>query len=184
MAVFIINQTFFFGDLFIPNLNNPSDLEKLNISIAKFEPQCLLEILGYPLFKKFGEETSDRMSDLLNGADYTDGEGNLRRWNGLKYADNLSLIAAYIYFYHLKKTAEQTSGVGTNIPKKEAGQSVSPAHKMATAWNYFSEQVCDMRHFLWLKKDIDGARVYPEFSYHQYFETKRITRPIDSIFQF
>lgn len=302
MPTFIINQSFFFGELFLPNLTATSELEKLNFAISKYEPECLLKIMGYPLYKAFGAETNQRMTDLLYGAEYKDGEGKDQIWQGLVrgntidythinpvlikndqqikvgttagfnaglteiYFDggetfpgsgirrpdyrgwnivpselldgrgilvnnldytwnsitgkftllqpgdaleldtyynihfeaivpdgenvpdtvkNISLIANYIYFYFQRNVASQTSGIGTNIPKKEQGQSVSPADKMAAAWNFFSQEVFSMTCFLWLKKsDVDGSRIYPEFSYHQFLETRRISRKIDSVFSF
>lgn len=184
MPIYIVNQTFFIGDITIPNLSNPADLERNNTFIDKYEPKCLLEILGYPLYKLFGSESSARMTDLLNGAEYNDGEGNLRKWQGLKHDTTISLVANYIFFYYQYWRARQFTGYGTSIPKQEAGNAVSPAKSMADAWNFFSSEVSDMTSFLWLKKDGEGVRVYPEFSYHQFCETKRISRPIDDIFSF
>lgn len=181
---YIVNQTFFgVGDLMIPNLSHTADLERLNYFIAKYEPECLCKILGYPLFKLFGSESTQRMTDLLNGAEYTDGQGTLRKWQGIKHDTTLSLISAYVFFYFEKANAQRSTGTGTSVAKPDAATAVSPAEKMATAWNYFSSEVNDMIHFLWLKKDGDGIRVYPEFTYHQFLETKRISRKIDSVYQ-
>lgn len=181
---FIVNQSFFIGDISLPNLNQAAELNFLNDVIAKREPECLLKILGYPLFKLFGTELTQRMTDLLDGAEYTDGEGNLRKWKGLKYDTNYSLIAYYIYFYHQEKKARLTTGTGTSVQKPEAGTQFSPRWNMANAWNLFSQDCADMRHFLWLKKDNNGDRIYPEFTYHQFLETKRISRFIDPNFSF
>lgn len=183
MPTYLVNQTFFVGDLMIPNLSHQADLDRINFFIAKCEPACLCKILGYPLYKVHGTESSQRMTDLLDGAEFTDGEGNLRKWQGLKH-DGLSLIANYIYFYYLESQKAHLSGVGTSISKPEAGAAFSPADKMTKAWNFFSEEVSDMSAFLWLKKDSQGERVYPEFSFYQYLETRRISRKIDSVFSF
>lgn len=184
MPTYIINQTFFVRELEIPNLGNTADLDRLTYFIAKYEPDCLLKIFGYPLYKLFGSESSSRMTDLLNGAEYVDGLGETRKWQGIKHDTNISLIANYIYFYYQQHKAAHSSGVGTNVSKPEAGTAYSPADKMAQAWNFFSSEVSDMCSFLWLKKDNNGVRVYPEFSYNQYCETRRISRKIDSVFGF
>lgn len=295
---FIINKSFFVREIILPNLTSPAEENKLNEFIARYEHQCLLDNLGYPLYKAFGSESSQRMTDLLIGAEYYDGEGELRKWQGLihgavqgfshvylasvrgdeqirvgttpglvsgestalfdgsevsvgvnrpdyrgwnivpseltgrgilvkdvdyswdtatglftllgvndkfvqgvyyninfdKKADSLandipttndvSLIAHYIYFYYQQAIASRSNRTGTSVSKQEAGFSVSPAQKMADAWNFFSDEVYAMTHFLWLKKDGSGVRVYPEFSYHQFLETRRISRRIDSIFSF
>ncbi len=180
---FLINQTFFVRDIFIPNLGHQADLDKLNYNIAKYEPQCLLEILGYPLYKAFGAESSQRMTDLLSGAEFYDGQGDVQKWQGLKHDTDISLIANYIYYYAEKYKASFSNGVGTGTPKHEAGYPISPASHMSEAWNFFSSEVEQMTAFLWLKK-IDGIRVYPEFSFNQFCETRRISRRIDDVFSF
>lgn len=178
----IVNQSFFIEDLELPNLTHTADLERLNNFIIKREPDCLLKILGYPLYKLFLSESSQRMTDLLDGTEYTDGEGTLRNWQGIKHDTTMSLIASYVYFYYMEANKAKMTGVGVATAKPEAGFSTSPADKMAKAWNYFSSETFDMTCFLWLKKDGSGVRVYPEFSYHQFCETRRISRKIDSIF--
>ena len=179
---FLINQTFFVRDIFVPNLGNQADLDKLNYNIAKYEPECLLNIFGYPLYKVFGTESSQRMTDLLSGAEYYDGEGTLQKWQGLKHDTDISLIANYIFYFMEKYKASFSTGTGTGIAIPEAGQALSPAQKMSAAWNFYSSEVEAMTSFLWLKK-INDLRVYPEFSFNQFCETRRISRRIDPIFQ-
>lgn len=179
----IINQTFFVGNIYLPNLSHTAELGRLTTFINKFEPECLCKILGYPLYKKFGEETSQRMTDLLSGAEYTDGLGETKKFNGLKHDTVISLIANYVYFYIMQDNASQQAGTGTNVPVPNSATQQSPKEKQVSAWNFFSDEVQSMIHFLWLKKDGNGVRVYPEFSYYQYCETRRITRRIDALIQ-
>lgn len=180
----IVNQSFFIRNLTIPNCTSGAGLERILSYIAKYEPECLLKIFGYPLYKLFGTESSSRMTDLLNGAEYNDGEGNLQKWQGLKHDTDISLIANYVYFYYQQTMAQLSTGSGTSVSNPESAEAVSPAEKMANAWNFFSSEVYDMTHFLWLKKDGSGTRVYPEFSYDQFLETRRISRPIDPYLSF
>lgn len=180
----IVNQSFFIEPIELPNLTHAATLEKLTASINKYEPECLLKILGYPLYKLFGTEASQRMTDLLSGAEYTDGSGNLQKWQGLKHDTVISLIANYIYCGIKEYEASHTSPSGTIITKPSASVNIGPYEKFATAWNFFSDEVYSMTCFLWLKKDGGGARVYPEFTYHQFLETRRISRRIDSVFSF
>lgn len=179
----IVNQSFFIREIELPNLTHASDLERLTNSILKYEPQCLLKILGYPLYKLFGTESSTRMTELLSGGEYNDGEGNLRKWQGIVHNTTISLIANYVYFYIKSDKAIHTSGTGSSTSKSEAGNAISPSPQMCAAWNFFSAETFDMICFLWLKK-IDGVRVYPEFSYAQFLETKRFSSFIDDVFQF
>lgn len=183
----LINQTFFVGDIQIPNLSNAAELERIIFFISKHEPDCLLKILGYPLYKLIGVESSQRMTDLFNGAEYIDGIGVERKWKGIKRIENdvpISLIAYYVYFKFQESEAVRLSGISNVVGKQSSSTTVSPAHKMAYAWNLYSEEVSNMISFIWLKKNQSGERVYPEFGYDQYIETMRISRKIDSIFSF
>lgn len=180
----IVNQSFFVEDIFIPNLTHTSDINRVMSFVNKYEPNCLIKIMGYPLYRLFQSENTQRMTDLLNGVEYEDSEGNIQRWQGLVHDTNVSLIASYVYFYFEESKKAQSTGTGTSTQKPEAGIASSPADKMAKAWNFFSHEVYDMTHFLWLQKDINGERVYPEFTYYQFFETRRIARTIDSVFSF
>lgn len=183
----IINQSFFVGDFNIPNLSSnvagAAILERVNTFISKYEPKCLLQIFGYPLYKLFKDESSTRMTELLSGAEYTDAQGHLAKWQGIVHDTDQSLLAAYIYWYYQESSATQSTGINTQVPKGAAGaMAVSPADKMISAWNFFSEEVEQMLFFLWMKKDLTGNRSYPEFSAHQYLVTKNLSRKINLIF--
>ena len=175
----LVNQSFFVRDINLPNLT-AAGLEKLNSFIAMYEPKCLLETLGYPLYKLVGVESSARMTALLSGSEYYDETGNLQKWQGLVHDTNISLIAYYIYYFIQEEGATKTTGVSTAAMKTEAATSVSPMDKMIRAWSLFSEETFAMISFLWMKKNVDGTRTYPEFSAHQYLKTKNNTRTINS----
>ena len=91
---YIVNKSFFIGDIVIPNLGQPADLSRINDFIHKYEPECLLYTLGYALYKAFSTESSQRMIDLLGGAEYIDNKGVLRKWQGIfhGYVADYSLI--------------------------------------------------------------------------------------------
>lgn len=171
---YIINQSFFVRDIVVPNSNTPPVLERLNLFIAKYEKECLLKILGYPLYKVFGTESSQRMTDLLHGAEYTDLNGDLQLYEGLVHDENDSLIANYIYYYFQQNSATLSTGISTVKMSAEAGTSVSPEEKMIFAWNYFSSEVQSMCYFLWSKRED-----YPEFTAHQLSRTLDLSRPIN-----
>ncbi len=126
----LINQSFFIRDITIPNTGNDQVLERLNSFIAKYEPQCLLKLLGYPLYKLFVTEDSTRMTDLESGTDYVGINGNIYKWNGLVHDKDQSLIAYYIYYYFQEASATQSTGVNTSVPKGADSSPVTPADKM------------------------------------------------------
>jgi len=175
----LVNQSFFVRDINLPNLTG-AGLESLNSNIAMYEPKCLLDILGYPLYKAFENESSQRMTDLLNGCEYYDGYNQLQKWEGLVHDTNQSLIAYYIYYFIQEQGATKTTGVSTAAMKTEASTSVSPMDKMIRAWSMFSEGTLSMISFLWMQKNIDKTRTYPEFTSHQYLKTKNLSRKINS----
>jgi len=176
----LINQSFFIRDINLPNTTEAKVIERIQSFINKYEPQCLLQILGYPLYKLVGVESSARMTALLSGAEYTDEAGELQKWQGLVHDTDISLIADYVYYFIQEADAKKTTGVSTAAMKTAAAESVSPMDKMVNAWNFFSSETRSMISFLWMKKEIDGSRTYPEFSAHQYLKTKNLSRPINS----
>lgn len=186
----LVTSDYFVRDIMIPNIatnvsQNAPGVQKLNLFIAKFEKQCLSEILGYALYKALLNESSQRITDLIYGAEFTDYCSTLQKWEGLvRPSELISLIANYIFFYKEEWDKSQNTGNGTTISIPEASQAISPADKMSKAWNFFSEETYKMTDFLWIQKDGSGVRVYPEFTRAQYFETRRISRKIDSIFSF
>lgn len=180
----IVNQSFFLRDISLPNLNNPQDLERLNSFISKYESEVLLLILGYPLYKLFGSESSQRMTDLLSGQEYVGINGDTLKWKGLVHDTDISLIANYIYFKYQKYMATYSTGLGTVVQKGGASYPVSPRQKMVDAWNFFSDEVKSMLDFLWNKKDNSGNRVYPEITQFTINSVYNKTRRIDSVFEF
>lgn len=168
----LINQSFFVGEINIPNTNVQAVSEKLSYFINKYEPECLLKILGYPLYRVFGNEASQRMTDLINGAEYFDALGNVNKFKGLIHDTNYSLIAYYIYYFFQKSSITESTGVSTKLPDSEAGKTVSPADKMISAWNNFATESQSLISFLWFKGDVNDNRVYPEFSNSQYWSAR------------
>ena len=174
----LINQSFFIRENNIPNINNAGVLERVNAFIAKYEPECLLKLFGYPLYKLFGTESSQRMTDLISGAEYTDANG-LSKWQGLIHDTDISLIANYIWYHYQENDASQKTGVNISVPKGEASIVVSPMEKMVASWNFFSKESEQLIYFLWNKTNEDGSRVYPEFTNYQYFESLNFSSRIN-----
>lgn len=173
----LITPSFFIGEINVPNTGKADVLEKLNIFIGKYEPECLLRIMGYPLYKAFLAEDhtiAGRMKDLLYGTEFSV-NGNLYFWQGIIH-NNLSLIANYIYWFLERSNATQTTGVATVIPKGASAMVTSPDEKMVAAWNFFSSEINGMIFFLRNKKDNAGILVYPEFTSYQAVLTDNLSR--------
>lgn len=173
----LIDATYFIRNINIPNIDpanvkNAVTLDRLNSFIHKYEPECLQGILGYSLHKVLLTETSQRITDLIYGAEYTDRNGDLQQWQGLiQPVPKISLIANYIFYYYTEANATQSSGTNTNVPKGESSVAYSPGDKMLNAWNFFSEQSDDLYSFLWnqnYNSSVVGFPIYPEFKKGQF----------------
>lgn len=177
----LIDATYFIRNITITNIdairpNNAVNLDRLNSYILKYEPECLLGILGYSLYKVLLTETSQRMTDLIYGAEYVDCNGDTQNWQGLIQPTlKISLIANYIYYYYTQALITQSTGVNTSIPKGERAVAYSPADKMINAWEFFNEQSCDLYSFLW-SKNKTSPLVYPEFTRKQYCISSEFSR--------
>ncbi len=179
----LIYSSFFIRNLNLVNVSKTEIAERITSFIDKYEKECLIKILGYPLYTLAvaGPWAVGRMKDIKDGADWIDCNGVTQHWQGLVHDTNISLLANYIYFYIQEASSTQTSGVNTNVPKGQNSQVISPADKMSHAWSFFSSEVFDLISFLWNKKDGNGVRVYPEFTSSQYTKTKSFSRPINSL---
>lgn len=158
----LIDETYFVGDLNIPNTATPAILERLQWFIDKYEKELLEDLLGYELWKLLDiqitqeEENSPatplpRLASLLNGVEYTDGGGMLRKWRGLVYTQGgspRSLIANFVYWHWIKDHATQTVGLGEVATQAQNAILTSPVVKQVTAWNDMSKQVQELWYFL------------------------------------
>lgn len=175
----LISASFFVGELSIPNLQQESVSENLAYFITKYEKECLVGALGYPLYKLLQASKGDmeqRIKDLLDGVEY-ELNGKLTKWEGIVHGD-YSFVANYIYWFFQKSNATHTTGVATTKQNAAAGISVSPAEKMLAAWNSMSDSINQMILFLRNKKTEDGNLVYPEFDLTQMVLTKNSFRKI------
>lgn len=175
----LINSSFFVGELSIPNLQQETVSENLDYFITKYEKECLVGALGYPLYKLLQASEGameQRIKDLLDGVEY-ELNGKLTKWEGIKHGD-YSFVANYIYWFFMKNNATHTTGVATTKQNAAASISVSPAEKMIAAWNSMADSVNQMILFLRNRKNEDGTLVYPEFDINQLVLTKNSFRKI------
>lgn len=266
----LITPSFFFGEINIPNNDSDDIYENIDVFINLYEPECLKLILGYKLYSLFlASPTDQRFQDLLNGKEYTNSCGYLKKWIGLIYTNSglpanpiilgyskkdeeqiqagttiglnigenfftfdgsggtedwrgyditvnrseygvmikgvdyswnkttgaftllkindlftslqwftvnffpslitsysgssdgvyyFSMIAFYIYSYYRKNDASWTSGTGEKIPKGDSAITVTPAYKLANAYNIFSRQNKELADFM-----LSNIDVYPEY---------------------
>lgn len=169
----LIDETYFIGELNIPNLNEDSEIERLQLFIDKYEPKFLIELLGYGLYKDFKaglliNPIEDKWKALRDGGEYTY-NGILNRWNGVKHSGS-SMIANYVYYWWMRNEVTQTTGIGEVASKSENSVRVSASGKMTSAWNEMVLQVWALTSFLNANAtDYPAWRLYggtsPQYNY-------------------
>lgn len=155
----LIDRSYFIGEIDIPNTNQVAVQENLDYLISKREPELLMALWGYAMYKAFLaglllDPVPQRWIDLRDGVDYTH-DGEQRHWMGLisKTGEpKESLIANYVYYWYTRKKATQTSGVGEVATKTENSVRISPIAKQVHAWNQMVQWIWDMDYFLDEKK--------------------------------
>ena len=165
----IIDTSFFFGQLNIAQKSDSSVSTSLQALINELEPALLADLLGYDLYKQYlagialGSPTA-KWTELRDGKEYTNRQGVLSKWKGLKYTDGSttrSLIANYVYWHWLQNEASETTGTGEKMPANQNAVNTSPANKMIRAWNEMVDMINELVEFL-----MSNQATYPEFLVH------------------
>ncbi len=156
MATIIDNTYFQKGWLFIPNnkdvnarpAGSVSAVSQIDFFIEEYERELLLNALGVTLYNELQAEIDGTLStqkwiDLVNGKDYAI-NGRTKQWNGLKGANQQSLIAFYVYCQYLRNdnSTYLTTGISQNTANNAERSDPSP--KFVKSWSRFLEQYQSM----------------------------------------
>ena len=152
----LIDKSFFVKKLNIPNTGTTEVDEMVDSYIKQYEPQFLLKLFGYPLYKAYSASPIEsRFTAINDGQEYTDINGMLNKWPGLIVTvvtgppvQKQSMIANYVYFKYRSENATQFTGIGEAIIGGENATMVNPRKKMALVWNEMSDQVKQLMQFL------------------------------------
>jgi hypothetical protein len=159
----IVNNTYFANEIFLPHAK-PSisdDVTAIDADITAFietyEEEVLVRCLGYALYKLFVAQLDSnqpnglivgaaaKWDELLNGTEFTDSEGELVKWKGIRYKTgsvyNKSFIADYIYYQYEKSVDDSRVGVGNVKEQAANAEMVSKAPKVVAAWRRFIKAV-------------------------------------------
>lgn len=137
----LIDKTYFVGDINLPPQALDGDYATIDGYISKYEKEVLLKLLGYDLYKELKAEIdadsySEKWDKFVNGAEYKVDDYTVK-WNGLINDEKVSLIAYYIYFNFVRDNISDTTIIGEVLSVGENSQRVTPADKMANAYNSF-----------------------------------------------
>jgi len=96
-------------------------------AISRFEPVYLIALLGSEAYSEYKETESNAKWDALKAV--------LRNEKTKR-----SPIANFVFHAYQMENQVQRGDTGDYIPKADNMQNVSPAHKMAVAWNDMVQQ--------------------------------------------
>ena len=152
MATIIDNTYFQKGWLFIPNnkdinarpAGSPTAQSGIDFFVTEYERELLLNSLGVTLYDELQAEidgvlTTQKWIDLVDGKNYTI-DSKTKRWNGLRGANQQSLIAFYVYCQYLRNdnSTYLTTGIAQNTANN--AERSDPTPKFVKAWTRFLSQ--------------------------------------------
>jgi len=158
----LIDTTYFFGKINLPQLGQASVSENLTLYINRYERLYLTKALGYEFSKLMLANPSEaRFVALRTGAEYTI-KDVVSKWEGFVNAGKVSPIANYVYYQYLADSAENVVGIGTTQNKAENAMVTSPINKMVAAWTDMRDQMKHLYGYLYANQS-----TYPEFDIKQ-----------------
>ena len=149
----IISASYFKGSIQIdnvqdtaPNSNLLGNGSMIEDFISEYEPEILIQCLGFALYKQLKEnldETAEnglkadavqKWDDLLNGKEYQI-DGVPVKWDGLRFQEGTlrrSLIAYYVFYKFL-----ENEKANTNVIEVKNSKAASAIPKAVKAWRKF-----------------------------------------------
>lgn len=166
----IIDTSFFYADLQIPQITEASVNAEVVKFIEKYEPLYLQDLLGYALYKAFKTDpAAARFANLISGGDFIDASGVLRPFVSVKQP-----IANYVYFYYMRHNITRSTGTGEKILKNNVSQDMSPFQKLVKSWNEMVDWSWELIYY------VDSNQVtFPEYKRGYY---SRIRNKINILF--
>jgi hypothetical protein len=159
----IIDNSYFIDEIFIPHAKPgiTDEVTAIGADITSFidtySREALVKCLGYALFKEFSAEldatqpnglkvtAAAKWDKLLNGTEYTDQNGKLVEWQGIRYkskgAYNKSFLADYTYYFYEKSSDDDRTGVGNVKQVAKNAVIVGKTPKVIAAWRRFFKYV-------------------------------------------
>lgn len=136
----LIDKTYFNYDVSIKD----GAFNDVDNWVERYEKEILTQLLGYELYKLVANstDTSGRLFDLINGAEYTvtfNGRDQLVKWNGLVNDDKVSLIAYYVYYQYWTHRTTLPAMTGRITPNLANSEQATMAINVSAAWSRLRE---------------------------------------------
>jgi len=161
-AILTIND--FTGEILIAGLTRAWNEDSISGFISKYESDYIYKAMGYALGKAFiagiaAVTVDQKWTDILEGAEYYNADGKLRKWAGLQ-AEGANPIANYVYYWYQRNAATITGTAGEGTATVENATKTSSINKSVRAWNEMADITDLLRDFLEYKLDGDDVAVY------------------------
>ncbi len=152
----LIDSTYFINDI---NLDTGT-YSDINASIEKYEKEIIEKLFDYADSKLIlADDSVTWVQNVINGTDYTV-NGETYNWVGLVNDSKESLIAYYVYYYHLRNKSSITGGVGNAQAKLENSRNISFNQKIGSAWIKLEKNISSLCTYL--------SNEYPEVEFAPY----------------
>jgi hypothetical protein len=130
----------------------------------------LEKVLGYELYQllKASPEV-DRFKKIIDGAEFTNINGKLRKWVGLKNSDKRSPIAFLSYYWYQRQNATQSTGIGDVLAMPENSTNKPSIQKLVQAYNNGVELIGNSREVNSgsLYNFMTCSNLYPEWDFDE-----------------
>lgn len=165
----LIDNTFFEREQFVYGMEKGAISKEIAMYITEYEQDFLIKAMGYTFYKLLvagldldEEVVEQRYKDVVFGGDFVK-KGIECRWVGLKQPEiKKSVIAQYVYCHYIRQQNTQTAMTEIK-PNQENAMLASSLRKLVKEWNRMMDGVDSLRDFLYYKQ-VDGVRVYPEYT--------------------
>jgi len=183
IAGYYIDVNYFVGGINIPDTDSLETKGALELYIKKYESIFLTTLLGKDMYEDLLSATTfvdpitatGNWNKIINGDSFVNSNGDSAYFEGINGGDlsasggfKRSPIANYVFWNFINERASITVGVGEVIPLVENGIRISPAYKMAAAWNEMVDLIFVLNDYVTINKanypDYIGLK-YPPFRY-------------------
>lgn len=152
----IIKQSAFSGKFKLP-VSQSTDLQAV---IDDYEKEVIEKIFDYTLATEilsYSNNSSQRIKDLVNGAEYVCLSGMNKKFEGLK-----KLITAYVYQAYLHDISSSIQNVAVVSSSVENGVNVGYSAKISKAWGEITHLLNMCNEFMYV-----NSGTYPEYIYNK-----------------
>lgn len=140
--MYIIDETYFIKELYVPNLNemDSDTLTTLETAVDRYVRQFLRDALGNVLFTELDSYITDGVLDAGAPQKWLDLVNGVDDWKGLAFTEGTykgSILAKYVYYFWLKDAVSNVTGTGEKVITATDALAVNSTQRLTNVWNDF-----------------------------------------------